>query len=162
LSSIEPTGGVKAVDYLNGALHFNAPAKWAIETGTAPLVVTLGSGPALIAIWRYRRSPSQPLPATVPALEQARTALLAAARARDPTFRVISSAAVILGGSRGLPGVELDALETVRGQVRRVRSAHLYVGGTEVVIDEFAPQDLFHEVDGDVFSPLLRSVRLVG
>jgi hypothetical protein len=159
LSRIEPTGGVKPVDYLHGTLRFNAPDNWAIESGTAPLVVTLGSGPAVIAIWRYPRSPSQPLPGTIPALEQARGALVAAARARDSSFRVISSAVVALGGT---VGVELDALETVRGQVRRVRSAHLYLGSAEVVIDEFAPEDLFHAVDGTVFSPLLHSVRLVG
>jgi hypothetical protein len=159
LTRIEPTGGVKPVDYLHGALRFNAPDNWAIESGTAPLVVTLGSGPAVIAIWRYPRSPSQPLPGTVPALEQARSALVAAAHARDPSFRIISSAVVALAGT---VGVELDALETVRGQVRRVRSAHLYLGGAEIVVDEFAPEDLFHGVDGTVFSPLLHSVRLAG
>ena len=159
LSAIQPPGGVKPVDYLHGALRFNAPDNWAIESGTAPLVVTLGSGPAVIAIWRYPRSPSQPLPGSIPALEQARGALIAAARARDPSFHIISSAVVALGGT---VAVELDALETVRGQVRRVRSAHLYLAGAEVVVDEFAPEGLFHAVDGAVFSPLLHSVRLAG
>jgi hypothetical protein len=159
LSGIDPAGGFKAVDYLNHTLHFNAPSKWAIETGSAPLVVTLGSGPAVIAIWRYPRSPRQPLPATIPDLERAKSALVAAAAARDPSFRVISSAVVV---QRSLPGVELDALETVRGQVRRVRSTHFYAAGTEVVVDEFAPEDLFHTVDRTVFSPLLHSVHLVG
>ncbi|HWC85773.1 MAG TPA: hypothetical protein VG388_04490 [Solirubrobacteraceae bacterium] len=158
VSRIEPPAGFKAVDYLHNALHFDAPQNWAIETGSAPLVVTLGSGPAVIAIWRYPRSARQPLPATPPELEQARSALLAAAGARDPTFRVISSSVIVLGN---VFGVELDALETVRGQVRRVRSTHLYGGGAELVVDEFAPEDLFHGVDRSVFSPLLHSVRLV-
>jgi hypothetical protein len=130
-----------------------------MQSGSAPLVVTLGSGPALIAIWHYPRSVTQVLPIDRAQLGQARTALIAAAGARDRTFRVISSAIIVL---HGVPGVELDALETVRGHVRRVRSTHLYLGGGELVVDEFAPEDLFHTVDRGVFSPLLNSVRLVG
>lgn len=159
LSHIQPAVGVKPVDYLDDTLHFNAPEGWVIQTGPAPLVVTLGSGPALIAIWRYPRSPSQPLPGDIPALQAARIALLGAAGARDRTFRAVSSAIVVLGGA---PGVELDALETIRGHVRRVRSTHLYENGAELVIDEYAPEALFHGVDRAVFSPLLHSVRLVG
>jgi hypothetical protein len=159
LAHIQPTGAIKTVDYLNRALHFRAPANWATQTGTGPLVVTLGSGPALIAIWRYRRSANEVIPIDLPQLRQARAALVGAARGRDSTFRVISSAIVLLGG---VPAVELDALETIRGQVRRVRSTHLYTHGTELVVDEYAPVDLFHTVDRTVFSPLLHSVRLVG
>jgi hypothetical protein len=159
LSRIEPGGAVTAVNYLFDTLHFNAPANWAMQTGSAPLVVTMGSGSALIAIWRYPRSQRQPLPADLPALERARGAVIAAAAARDHTFRVISSTVIVLGG---VPGVELDALETIRGHVRRVRSAHLYAHGAEVVVDEYAPEALFHSVDRLVFSPLLHSVRLVG
>lgn len=158
-SRIEPPGAVKTVAYLHNSLHFRAPANWEMQAGSGPLVVTVGSGPALIAIWHYPRSARQVLPIDLPQLQQARTALVAAARARDPTFRVISTAIVLQGGA---PGVELDALETVRGQVRRVRSTHFYKGGGELVVDEFAPEELFHAVDRTVFSPLLHSVRLVG
>lgn len=159
LSVIQPPTAMKQVSYLGGKLHFDAPENWAIEPGAAPLVVTLGSGPALIAIWRYRRSSLQPVPSSIPAVGQARVALLAAARARDPSFRAISSAPNVWGD---VLGVEVDALETIRGQRRRVRSAHLYTDGEEVVVDEYAPVDLFHQVDRTVFSPLLKSVRLVG
>jgi hypothetical protein len=72
---------------------------------------------------------------------------------------VISSAVVTL---HGVHAVELDALETVRGRVRRVRSTHLYQGGAELVVDEYAPEEMFHTVDRTVFSPLLHSVRLGG
>jgi len=159
LARIQPRRTLKVFTYLHRSLRFSGPANWTTETGSAPLVVTLGSGPALVAIWRYPRSTSQPLPADIPALERARRALIAAARARDPTFRVISSAVV---GINSVPSVELDALETIRGQVRRVRSTHLYKRGVEVVVDEYAPEALFHTVDRGVFSPLLHSVRLVG
>ena len=159
LSRVQPPDGVKTVNYLHNKLSFSAPRDWAIETGHAPMVVTLGSGPALITIWRYPRSPRQPVPGNISALQQARRALIAAAAARDRTFRVISSGVV---GVNDIPAVELDALETIRGQVRRVRSTHIYEHGTEVVVDEYAPEGLFHLVDRTVFSPLLHSVRLVG
>jgi hypothetical protein len=159
LSRIEPPNGFKAVSYLDRAVRFNAPANWAIQSGSAPMVVTLGSGPAVVTIWRYPRSPNQTLPYDAATLQQARSALIGAATARDPSFHVISSAVIHLGY---VPGVELDALETIRGQVRRVRSAHLYENGDEVVVDEYAPMSLFHTVDRLVFSPLLHSVRLLG
>ncbi|HWF35935.1 MAG TPA: hypothetical protein VG295_11190 [Solirubrobacteraceae bacterium] len=159
LAAVEPGHGLKTVDYLNNTLQFRAPANWMTQPGSRPLVVTVGSGPAVVAIWRYSRSPSQPLPIDSTQLEQARASLLGAAAARDGTFRVISSAVVVL---HGVPGVELDALETIRGHVRRVRSTHLYQGGAELVVDEYAPEDVFHAVDRMVFSPLLHSVHLVG
>jgi hypothetical protein len=159
LSGIQPTHGLKTVDYLHNRLRFRAPSNWMTQAGSGQLVVTLGSGPALIAIWRYPRSTSQLLPADPAQLEQARTALIAAAGGRDRTFRVISSAVVTL---HGVHAVELDALETVRGRVRRVRSTHLYQGGAELVVDEYAPEEMFHTVDRTVFSPLLHSVRLGG
>ncbi|HEY5317482.1 MAG TPA: hypothetical protein VIJ20_05845 [Solirubrobacteraceae bacterium] len=159
LARIEPPHRLRVLSYLHNTLHLSAPANWSTETGSAPLVVTIGSGQAVVAIWRYPRSPSQPLPSDIPALQRARGALITAAAARDRTFRVISSAVV---GINSVPGVELDALETIRGQVRRVRSAHLYKRGAELVIDEYAPENLFHQVDRTVFSPLLHSVHLVG
>ena len=159
LSTVQPPGATKTVGYLHDRLQFRAPVKWTIATGSAPMVVTLGSGSALITIWRYPRSQKQPLPDSIPELQQARSALVAAAGARDPTFRVIASAVV---GINNVPAVELDALETIRGHVRRVRSTHLYANGAEIVVDEYAPEDLFHTVDRTVFSPLLHSVRLIG
>lgn len=159
ISAIRPTHRLQTVDYLHNSLEFRAPANWTTQAGSGPLVVTLGSGPALIAIWRYPRSSTQLLPIDPAQLDQARNALIGAAAARDRTFRVISSAVVTL---QGIPGVELDALETIRGQVRRVRSTHFYAGGAELVVDEYAPEELFHSVDRTVFSPLLHSVRLLG
>lgn len=159
LGRVQSPQGVKTLTYLRGRLSFDVPANWTIETGPAPMLVTLGSGPALITVWRYPRSRLQPFPSTAAGLDQAQSALTGAAAARDPSLHVISSAVVDVSGS---PGVELDALETIRGRLRRVRSAHIYTGGAEIVIDEYAPKGLFHDVDRTVFSPLLHSVRLVG
>jgi len=157
LARIQAPQGLEAASYLGGSLRLTVPVNWAAQPGAAPLVVTYSSGPAIIAIWRYPRSRSQSLPDDVAALQRARSALIAAATARDPTFHVIASAVV---AHAGIYGVELDALETIRGQVRRVRSTHAYGDGAELVIDEYAPESLFHEVDRAVFSPLLHSVRV--
>lgn len=153
---LTPTG-VTSASFLSGSLRLQAPANWATQIGVPPLVVTYASGPAVIAIWRYPREESQALPHDAAALGRARSALIRAAGARDPTLRVISSAVIEHGG---VYGVELDALETVRGHVRRVRSAHVYQRGAELVIDEYAPASQFHAVDRAVFSPLLHSVHL--
>jgi hypothetical protein len=133
----------------------NAPANWAVLTGRPPLVVTIGSGRALVAVWRYPRS--EPLPGDPAALDRARTALIGAARARDPRLAVIRSKLVTVGTSQG---VELDATEFVQGQLRRVRSVHLFAYGAEIVLDEYAPPSVFHAVDHAVFSPVKRSLRL--
>jgi hypothetical protein len=157
LSRFQTPAGVEQASYLGGSLRFDAPANWASQIGSAPLVVTYASGPAIIAIWRYPRSKSQALPDDVATLEQARSALIGAAAARDRTLRVISAA---VDDVHGLHAVELDAVETIRGQVRRVRSAHVYADGAELVVDEYAPESMFHDVDRLVFSPLLHSLRL--
>jgi hypothetical protein len=157
LSRFQAPHGVKQATYLAGSLRFNAPANWATQIGSGPLVVTVTSGPAIIAIWHYPRSQSQVLPRDASSLQQARSALIGAATARDRTFHVLSSAVITNNGARA---VELDALETIRGHVRRVRSAHVYGHGAELVIDEYAPESVFHAVDRTVFSPLLHSVRL--
>jgi hypothetical protein len=158
VASFQAPRGVTQASYLAGSLRFDAPANWATQIGAAPLVVTIASGPAIIAVWRYPRSPSEVLPRDLASLRQARTALISAAAARDRRFRVLASALV---SGNGVRGVELDALETIRGQRLRVRSAHIYEHGAELVIDEYAPKALFHAVDRAVFSPLLHSVRLV-
>jgi hypothetical protein len=157
LSHFQPPQGMTKTTYLAGGVRFEAPVNWATQTGAPPLVVTLGSGPAIVTVWRYERSKGQALPDNAASLQQARTALIAAAGARDGSFKVISSAVIDLHGA---PGVELDALETIRGEVRRVRSTHLYKNGAELVVDEYAPVSLFHAVDRTVFSPLLHSVRI--
>jgi hypothetical protein len=54
--------------------------------------------------------------------------------------------------------VELDAIEQIAGQLRRVRSVHVFVNGAEIVLEEYAPTGLFHSVDHEVFSPLRQSL----
>jgi hypothetical protein len=85
--------------------------------------------------------------------------LIAAARARDRTLRLLGSRLARIDGAEA---VELDALETIRGRPRRVSSTHLYVPGAELVLDEYAPPDRFATVERSVFVPVRRSLALLG
>ena len=87
----------------------------------------------------------------------ARRALIAAVRSRQPDIRVIRARIVHLAGVRG---IDVNAVERVKGQLRRVRSTHLYAGHEEIVLEAYAPTPVFHSVDRSVFSPLRRSLRI--
>ena len=82
-----------------------------------------------------------------------------AARRRDPTLQPIRVAVITLAGQGA---VELDAFEHINGQLRRVRSVHVYQPGRELVLDAYAPPAIFHAVDHAVFSPVKRSLRFLG
>jgi len=134
-----------------------APLNWTRIDESPPLVAVLTSGSAVVALWRYQRN--RPLPATAGQLSAAARSLIGAARARQPAIQVIRTRVVRLAG---LSGVELDAVEQIRGQLRRVRSTHLYRDRVEIVLEEYAPVDQFHAVDHAVFSPLRHSLRVLG
>jgi hypothetical protein len=148
--------GQNVASFDRQGVRFTAPTAWHVQPGTAPLVATVQSGTASVAIWRYPRTES--LPATRSALTQARDLLLAAAHARDATFKETK---VAITKVRGRPAIQVRGTETVSGQPRNVRSTHVYALGAEVVVDAFAPADVFAQVDRNAFGPLLRSLRLV-
>jgi hypothetical protein len=137
-------------------VRFDAPGGWHLQTETPPLVATVQSGSASIAVWRYRRT--EALPRTRSALAQARDTLLAAAHARDPGFNEVK---VAITKVRGRPAIQIRGTEIVSGEPRIVRSTHVYAFGAEVVVDAFAPANVFARVDRAVFGPLLRSLRVV-
>jgi hypothetical protein len=137
------------------SVEFGAPSNWSIVMRRPPVVAVVTSGDAVVALWRYGRKAS--VPAGAEAYVRARQELIDAARVRDPSLRLISAKSVRVGGD---PGIELDAMESVGGQRRRVRSTHVFVPGAELVLDEYAPLAVFHLVDHMVFSPLKRSLRL--
>lgn len=150
-----PPSGFRTLGYPSSGIAFQAPTNWSVATEKAPLVAIIDSGSAVVAVWRYSRAAAPPAPGS--ALNQAKGALIAAARARDSSLQVIRSSIVKVDG---VGGVELDAIERIDGQVRRVRSTHVFVSGAELVVDEYAPPTVFHAVDHAVFSPLKRSLRL--
>lgn len=150
-----PALGANPTSFPRHGIAFDAPAGWSLDRGQPPLIATIATGQATVAIWRYPRS--EPLPRTDAELKAARDALLAAAKRRDDTFRVIKSAPAEIAGE---PAVQIRARETIQGQPRVVRSSHIYAEGGEVVVDAFAGPDDFRRVDAEVFRPLLRSLKI--
>lgn len=150
-----PRLGSNPVSFPEHGLTFDAPAGWSLNRGQPPLVATVATGQATIAIWRYPRS--EELPDSPQELEAARESLLQAAKQRDPSFEVIKAANARVDGR---PAVQVRAKETIEEQLRVVRSTHVYAEGGEIVIDAFAGPDDFRRVDADVFRPLLRSLNI--
>jgi hypothetical protein len=143
------------VAYPAGGVSLAAPRNWYRVPGNRPLVAYIVSGRAVVAVWRYPRK--EPLPAAKSELEQAQANLSDAAHARDRSVRIESTKLVYLNGVKG---IQLVATEHITGLLRRVRSTHLFDRKAEIVIDAYAPPGEFARVDGSVFQPLLRSLRL--
>jgi hypothetical protein len=120
-----------------------------------PAVVTIATGEATIGIFRYPRT--ETLPRTKAQLDAAATALVAAAKARDPTFTEIKRARLQVDGR---PAVQIRGTETIDGQPRTVRTTHIYAFGAELVVDAYAPEKDFRRVDTEVFRPLLAALRI--
>ncbi len=150
-----PPGAAVAASYPAAGVRFRAPANWSRRAGSAPLVATISSGAATLAIWRYPRT--EPLPKQPDELDRARNSLVEAAQARDRSLQVDSARALTVGG---VPAVEVVGTETIAGSRRRVRSTHLYDRGVEIVVDAFASPRHFAQVDQSVFSPLLSSLKI--
>jgi hypothetical protein len=143
------------VAYPAGGVSLAAPRNWYRVPGNRPLVAYIVSGPAVVAVWRYPRK--EPLPAARSELEQAQANLSDAAHARDRSVRIETTKLVDVNGVKG---IQLVATEHITGLLRRVRSTHLFDRKAEIVIDAYAPPGEFARVDGSVFQPLLRSLRL--
>lgn len=136
-------------------VKFQRPSAWRLTPGQPPLLATISSGLVTISVWRYPRN--EPLPATTEELGVARNALVAAAKARDSTFKVIKAK-----GTRAAhhPAVVIIGDETVAGQRRRVRSTHIYANASEVVVDAFAPADQYAKVEDPIIRTLVRSLQI--
>jgi hypothetical protein len=138
-----------------GGVHLRIPSNWDKQPATGPMIAAVFSGRATVALWRYPRS--EPLPSGAATLRAAEKALVATVRRRDPTFRLAAARTVRVGGARA---VELLGTETINGRRVRVRSTHVYAGGSELVIDAYAPPARFAALDRSVFVPLTESVRI--
>ena len=141
----EPSAGISLI----------APAGWTVTPGEAPLVTTIADGRFIIGIFRYPRT--EPLPESREELDRAMSDLIAAAKARDPTFEPVATARTTIDDE---PAIQIRGTQTIAGQPRTVRSTHVYAHGAEIVIDAFAPGDVFRQVDEGTFRPLLRSIEI--
>jgi hypothetical protein len=152
----KPTG-FKSLVYRSAGVQLVAPVNWSVSSQKAPLVSVVSSGSAIVAVWRFPRT--APVPATPAALRRASAGLVSQARVRDQSIQIIRARPLSL---QTAPAIELDAIEHVNGAIRRVRSTHICVAGAGLVLDEYAPPNLFHAVDHSVFSPVKRSLKLLG
>ena len=150
-----PPLGSNAQAFPAAGLEFAAPAGWVLQPGSSPLVATISTGRATIAVYRYARS--EPLPSGKQELDDAAEALAGASLQRDATYRELARGRLKVDGK---PGVVLRATETVGDQPRTVRSTHVYAFDGEIVVDAFAPAQDFKRVDEESFRPFVRSLML--
>lgn len=152
-----PPGPLTELNFAEQGVRLRVPGAWKLTRGPAdgPLLATLTSGRATIALWRYPRT--EPLPRTTKDLEATKDALIAAVKTRDPEYGVTSSR-ILRGQSRR--GVELIGTGRNAGFERRGRSLHLFGGGAEVVLDQYATPKQFPAVDADVFRAVAQSLRV--
>lgn len=150
-----PPLGVNPGSFPAAGLAFAAPAGWDLQPGVPPLVATITTGRATIAVYRYPRT--EPLPRGKGELNDAVEALAGAALQRDASFKELARGRLRVDGK---PAVVLRATETVGDQPRTVRSTHVYAFDGEVVVDTFAPAQDFKRIDAEIFRPFVRSLTL--
>jgi hypothetical protein len=150
-----PAGSVTVHDAASG-IAFRAPRNWRPAVGAAsPLVTTIVSGSATVAVWRYPRA--EKLPAGDADLETARADLLASVKRRDPRSRIKASKLTEHAGDRA---ILLLGTEHIAGRLRQVKSLHVFAHGGEVVVDVYAPPASFAGLDRSVFAPLIASLKI--
>jgi hypothetical protein len=147
--------GVRTLAYQVAGVSFEAPRSWEILSERPPLVTAVRSNSAVVAVWRYPHT--RPLPASRRELARARGQLLGILRARRSTVKIIDATITTVAGHRA---IAVESVQRIAGEVSRVRSTHVFAFAAEVVVDEYAPPDLFASVDQAVFSPLLRSLAI--
>ncbi|WP_354697417.1 hypothetical protein DSM112329_03044 [Paraconexibacter sp. AEG42_29] len=151
-----PVYGSENVRYPAAGLEFpQAPSGWSRSLAAAPAIVTIATGEATIGIFRYPRT--EALPKTKKDLDNAATALIAAAKARDPSFTELKRARLKVDGQ---PAVQIRGTETIAGKPRTVRTTHIYAFGGEIVVDAYAPEKDFRRVDTQAFRPLVASMKI--
>lgn len=151
-----PVFGTEPVTYPAAGITFpKAPSGWARSTAAPPIVATIATGEATIGVFRYPRT--EALPKTKAELNAAATALVAAAKARDPSFTEIKRGRLKVDGQ---PAVQIRGTETIAGQPRTVRTTHVYAFGGEIVVDAYAPEKDFRRVDAQAFRPLVASMKI--
>lgn len=151
-----PVYGSESAAYPAAGLVFpKAPSGWARAAAEPPGVATIATGEALIGIFRYPRT--ETLPKTKDELDAAASALVAAAKARDPSFKEIKRGRLEVDGQ---PAVQIRGTETIDGRPRTVRTTHIYAFGGEIVVDAYAPEKDFRRVDKTAFRPLVAAMKI--
>jgi hypothetical protein len=147
---------MRTLVYPAAGVSFQAPRNWDALAERPPLVAAVRSNSAVVAVWRYPHR--RPLPASRRELMRARDQLLTLLRARSSTVRVDGAS---MSEVDGFHAIAVDSVQRIAGAANRVRSTHVFAFGAEIVVDQYAPLDLFASVDHAVFVPLLRSLLIV-
>ena len=155
VSTVARPSGTTPIAFDAQGIRFAAPGGWHVRDGQAPLVATVQSGPAQIAVWRYPRT--EQLPVTHSSLQAAKLALVAQIQKRDSSFKVRRAKLLHVGPKRA---VQVLGLGTINGNKRMIRSTHIYTEKAEYVVDAYAPQTVFDRVDKGVFAPVLASLEI--
>lgn len=151
-----PEGEV-SLSYPTAGVKLTAPANWGRRRGELPRVATFSSGLAAVAVWAYARD--EPIPRGREELVAARRRLVREVRRRDPRFRLERARGTRVAGA---PAIGLLGEQAVAGQRLRTRSAHIFRGEAEYVVELLAPPGSFALADRGVMEPLLRSLSLSG
>lgn len=151
----DPPAGSREVRLPDAGVEFTAPVNWPALPAEGARAGGVQSKRATVAVWRYERD--EPLPRTPDALLDAQRRLLQTVLARDRTFELRRARRPLRDGA---PSVEILGRQTIGGEPYRVRSAHIFHDGAEIVVDAFAPPRHFSRVDRTVFRPLLESLEL--
>lgn len=146
-------GGFRTLRFPATGVSFSAPRNWQVIPQRPPLVTVVASGNAVIALWRYPRG--GPAPGSASLLAAARAALFAAIHSRQGSVSVIGSRTTRIGAA---PAIEFDATELIGGRSRRVLSTHVFEGGDEVVLEEYAPPAVFPKLRHAVFARVRHSL----
>ncbi|CAA9507219.1 MAG: hypothetical protein AVDCRST_MAG30-2272 [uncultured Solirubrobacteraceae bacterium] len=147
--------GTRPIDLEDAGVFFTGPGNWDDGDARGALAGGVQSGRATVAVWRYPRT--EPLPITRAQLTRVRDLLVERVRQRDPTFEPEASRVTRRAGE---PAIELLGQQTIEGRRVKVRSAHVFAGGAEIVVDAYAPPADFDRLDPTVFLPALGSLRL--
>lgn len=147
------SGGFQVNQFHHAGFRLALPRNWTVVTVHLPLVALVTSGPAVISLWLYPRAAAPP--GTPAELHQALGRLIASARVRDPSLRVLGSSTTALAG---LPAAQIETVQRIGRAIRQVHSTHVYRRGEELVLEEYAPVRFFSTLDRSVFSVVRRSL----
>lgn len=151
-----PPGGYRTLQFPAAGVSIAAPRSWRVIPAHPPLLTTVASGAAVIALWRYPRT--APPPDTGAALAAARASLLRAVHARQANVQILSSRITRIDGA---PAIEFTALETIGGMARQVLSTHVFQPAGEVVLEEYAPPSLLSQIRHPLFARVRSSLSLL-
>lgn len=149
--------GFESLRVPSADVSLRVPNNWLIlRHERPPLRALIVSGGAVVALWRY--AASQPPPADRAGLALDRTALLDGARAHGGLLDVYEAKLTSVDGA---PAVQLDVRQRIGRAVYRTLSTHIYLPGSEVVLEESAPAGRFAQARREAFSAIVRSVRIL-